>query len=248
MWFRVLLALLVSLPASAQSRDEALHRTFLQAQGARFTVLFEGPQDEQLATRAISVLEEAYEHIGTTLGVFPQRTITVILYTQQQFQDITRAPAWAAAAYDGRIRLPVRGALERPEELQRVLCHELAHAMIEAIAPRGVPFWLGEGLAAMFEPDASVRTDAELARSPQRLPFHRLAHSFRDLSPEEARLAYAQSAAIVRTLIDEAGAPTVVAILRDLAAGRSFESAYEQRLSLPFEAFLGGLHPDQSGF
>ena len=244
MWFTVLLVLAVSLPASAQTREEALHRTFQQAQGARFIVLFEGSQDEQLATRAVTMLEEAYERIGTLFGIFPQRTITAILYTEQQFQDITRAPAWAAAAYDGRIRVPVRGALEHPEELSRVLCHELAHAMIESIAPRGVPFWLAEGLAVMLEPDGGARTQAELARTPERLPFDRLARNFRQLSPAEARIAYAQSAAIARTLFDQAGAPTVVAILRDLAAGRAFDAAYEQRLSLPFEAFLASLAPE----
>src|SRR5688572_332117 len=132
--------------------EEALHRDFFQSQGSHFTVLFEGPQDHPLATRALEVLEAAYFRIGTSLATFPERPITVVLYTQQQFQDITRAPAWAAAAYDGRIRVPIRGALAKPAELERVLSHELAHAMVHAIAPRGVPTWLSEGLAVMFEP------------------------------------------------------------------------------------------------
>jgi hypothetical protein len=243
-----LAALLFSTALAAQGRDEALHQTFARAHGTRFIVLFDGERDERLATRSIEVLEEAYERIGLALGTFPQRTITVVLYTQQQFQDITRAPAWAAGAYDGRIRLPVRGALERPAELGRVLFHELAHAMVESVAPRGVPTWLGEGLAVMFEPDGAERTHAELASSPQRLPFSRLARTFRGLSPEEARIAYAQSSAIARMLFDQAGGPTVVAILRDLAAGQSFEAAYEQRLFLPFHTFLESLDPERSPF
>src|SRR5688572_1928485 len=182
-----LLLLLLPVALQGQARDEALHQTFQRAQGARFTVLFEGAQDERLATRALDVLEEAYERIGIALGAFPQRTITVILYTQQQFQDITRAPAWAAGAYDGRIRIPVRGALDRPEELRRVLFHELAHAMVESIAPHGVPAWLAEGLAATFEPDGTLRAQADLERAGRRLSFRRLTRSFRDLSADDAR-------------------------------------------------------------
>ena len=236
-----LLALVFALPAAAQDREEAFHRNFFESQGSHFTVLFEGPQDHALATRTIEVLEEAYFRIGTALATFPERNITVILYTQQQFRDITRAPAWAAAAYDGRIRVPIRGALARPEELTRVLSHELAHAMIQSIAPRHVPTWLNEGLAALFEPHGAAQADAELAAATGRLPFARLSRSFHTLSGDEARLAYAQSTRIARQLFDEGGGHTVVAILQDLAAGRSFKDAYEQRLFLPYEGFLAGV-------
>ena len=243
--FLVLLALACPVPASAQTSDEPLHRTFQQAQGGRYTILFSGPEDYALATRAIEVLNDAYDRIASALLTFPPRTITVVLYSQQQFQDVTRAPTWAAGAYDGTIRLPVRGALERPEELARVLSHELAHAIIQSIAARGVPVWLGEGLAVMFEPQGTARLEAELAQSPRRLPFDRLARSFQSLSADEARIAYAQSAVIARTMFDEVGGPTVATILRDLAAGQTFEAAYERRLGLPFAQFADRFGPDR---
>lgn len=236
-----LLALMAAVALHAQNRDEILHKYFYQAQGSRFTVLFEGGEDYELANRALDVLNEGYERIGAALVNYPQAPITVVLYTQQQFQDITRAPAWAAGAFDGKIRIPIRGALSRPEELQRVLSHELAHAMIHAIAPRRVPYWLNEGLAVAFEPQGSAWADAELARSRLRLPFRRLADSFRGLSGEQARVAYAQSAVMAKRLLDEAGGPTMVAILRDLAAGQSFQAAYEQRLFLSYDVFLSTL-------
>ena len=239
------LLLLTATAAVAQDREEELHRYFFESQGYHFTVLFEGPQDHALATRALEVLEEAYFRIGTALATFPDETITVVLYTQQQFRDVTRAPAWAAAAYDGRIRVPIRGALERPEELTRVLSHELTHAIVRTIAPRNVPTWLSEGLAALFEPDGAARADAELAGTTGRLPFARLARSFQSLSGQDARLAYAQSTRIARELLDEGGGHTIVAILRDLAAGRSFRAAYEQRLFLPYDAFVARVAPGQ---
>jgi tetratricopeptide (TPR) repeat protein len=138
----------------ALRREAAVHSDFLESRGAHFTVLFEGPADAELAGRAIEILEAAYWRVSTALSIYPERTITVVLYTEEQFRDITRSPQWAAAAYDGRIRLPVRGADADPRELERVIIHEFTHALVQSLAPRGVPMWLHEGLAVMFEPDA----------------------------------------------------------------------------------------------
>ena len=131
-------AALVRAPGSRQltvrleqwRKEAALQRTFLQAQGNHFTVLFEGPSDEVLARRAVGILEAAYERVGTALLTFPIEPITVLLYTQEQFSDITRSPGWSGGLFDGRIRLPMRGALGDPRELERVLTHEYVHALV----------------------------------------------------------------------------------------------------------------------
>lgn len=70
-------------------------------------MLFEGPADEALASRALEILEAAYWRVSTALAIYPEQIITVILYTQEQFRDVTRSPQWAAGAYDGRLRVPV---------------------------------------------------------------------------------------------------------------------------------------------
>lgn len=224
-------------------REAAVQSTFFQAQGAHFTVLFEGPADEALARQALEVLEGAYWRVGTSLLVFPSDTIPVVLYTEQQFRDVTRTPAWAAAAYDGRIRVPVRGALADPAELERVLAHELTHALIRSVAPRGVPVWLNEGLAVYFEATGAEWVTAELARTPERVPFARLAESFDGLSDAQARLAYAQSAAAVRTLIDTAGTFAVMAIVQDLAAGEALAETFERHVPMPFAEFAERVVP-----
>lgn len=222
-------------------REAALHNDFFQSQGSHFTVLFEGPADEELARLAIEILEAAYWRIATALSTFPERVITVVLYTQEQFRDITRSPQWAAAAYDGRIRVPVRGVREDTRELERVLAHEFTHALIQSIAPRGVPTWLNEGLAVLFEPTGDAWAEAQLAGSTTRLPLTRLAGSFAGLSTVEARLAYAQSAATVRALLDQGGAPAVVSVLQDIAGGETFAAAFERRMFMPYENFLASL-------
>ena len=224
-------------------RDEALHRNFYQTGDTHFTMLFEGPQDAELASRALTALEHAYFRIGSTLNAYPDDLITVVLYTEELFRDITRAPAWAAAAFDGKIRVPIRGALEHPEELDRVLAHELAHAFVHSTAPRGVPTWLNEGIAMFFEPGGAERADQRLADTPKRLSFDRLARQFGTLSTAEAEIAYAQSAVITRRLFAEGGGWTVQALLRDLADGVPFPEAYERRLLLPYDDFPGTLEP-----
>jgi hypothetical protein len=224
-------------------RDESLHRDFLQTSDAHFTMLFEGPEDYALAGRAMTALDSAYFRIGSTLGTYPDDPITVVLYTEQTFRDITRAPAWAAAAYDGKIRVPIRGALAHPEELDRVLSHEVAHAFVHTIAPRGVPTWLSEGIAMFFEPGGGQRADERLTRSTRRLPFARLSRQFGSLSPADAELAYAQSAVITRHLFAEGGGWGVQALLRDLSDGVSFPEAYERHIHLPFREFPGTSEP-----
>src|SRR6185503_7359680 len=50
----------------------------------------------------------AYWRIGELLGTYPIDPIGVVLYTTEQFHDVTRSPTWAAGAYDGTIRVPMR--------------------------------------------------------------------------------------------------------------------------------------------
>jgi hypothetical protein len=225
--------------------EAALHRDFFQSQGAHFTVLFEGPADEELSRTVLDVLEAAYWKVGTALLTFPERIIPVVLYTEQQFRDITRSPGWAAAAYDGRIRVPVRGALKNPEELERVLTHEFTHALVQSLAPRGVPTWLNEGLAVMFEPNGPAWSDSQLERSSYRLPLNGLAKGFEKLSGTQARIAYAQSGAAVRALLEQAGAPALVALLQDIGRGEDFDTAFERRMLTTYASFAASLNPSR---
>jgi hypothetical protein len=168
--------------------------------------------------------------------------ITVVLYTEQQFRDTTRSPSWAAAAYDGRIRVPMRGALQQaPGELERVLTHELTHAMIRAIAPRGVPTWLNEGLAVMFEPHGTQWAADTMAASTERIPLDQLAGAFDHFSGNEARIAYAESAEAARRLFEEVGGAGMVAFLQDIARGLPLADAFERRMLTPYSAFAASL-------
>ena len=133
-------------------KDTRFSERLYTARGVHFRVLFEGPADDAIARRAVEYLEAAYLRVGTVLSVYPSSSITVVFYTLQQFRDITRAPDWAGGLYDGQIRVAVKGALNHPDDLERLLVHEFVHALVAQVGGRNVPLWLNEGLATSQEP------------------------------------------------------------------------------------------------
>jgi hypothetical protein len=189
----------------AWKKEAALHDGFVSRPGVRFTVLFEGPAQQPVADRVLAALEAAYAGVGKALNAYPPETITAILYTKEQFRDITKSPAWAAAVYDGRIRIPVLGALRVPGELDRVVTHEYVHALLQAVVPRGVPMWLNEGLATHFEPTDHAWVRQRLRAAPAIIPLARLDQSFGQFDGAEAGLAYAESMVAARLLIERLG-------------------------------------------
>jgi tetratricopeptide (TPR) repeat protein len=217
-------------------READLHDRMQQAVGSHFTVSFEGPAEADLATEALEVLDRAYWRIGQLLGTYPSEPIAVVLYTGEQFRDITRAPSWAAGAYDGVIRVPMRGALDKKEELDRVLSHEFTHALIRTLASRGVPAWLNEGLATALESGNLDWAEQQAARQPP-VPLRVLQSGFGRFTGAQAQLAYATSALAARRLLDEAGGFAVANLLRDLGEGVPFDAAFLHRIQRPFADF-----------
>ena len=106
------------------------------------------------------------------------RKIDVVLYSPEQFKTVTRLPAWAVGIYDGRIKVPLGGTAATADDLERVLEHELVHAIVAAIAGPTVPAWLNEGLATALERNGAEWADEVAAASaappvvelPQRIP------------------------------------------------------------------------------
>ena len=187
---------------AAWRADADVHRNFEERRYDRFKVMFQGHADEALAARATEVLNAAFWRIGNVLGAFPADAVVVMLYTEQQFRDITRAPEWAGGIFDGRIRIPAAGAPSSGALFERVLVHELTHAMIASIAPRGIPAWLHEGLAQHFEGDdvPTARRRVQAAGAP--LPLRGLEHSFARLSAGEAQVAYDESLLAVDVIME----------------------------------------------
>jgi tetratricopeptide (TPR) repeat protein len=218
-------------------KEEELQSRFHEARTPHFTALFEGPSDEAFARQVVERLEAAYSRVGAALGAYPPQPITVVLYTREQFGDITRLAAWSAAAYDGRIRVPLGGSLEQLGELDRVLSHEFVHAMVAMLGGRTVPAWVNEGLATVLEPEGPEDAEATLAGTNVRPELAKLHRSFVGLSARDAEIAYASAARAVRRLIEQRGMAALVALLEDLSRGEQFASAFQQRIAMRYEEF-----------
>jgi tetratricopeptide (TPR) repeat protein len=206
-------------------RESGVHRELTDRVGVRFRILFDGARQLALGNRVERVLETGYWRIGKLLNTYPAEAVTVVLYTNRQFMDITRAPAWAGGAYDGRIRLPVGGAMRVPAELDRVVTHELVHAMVTSAALGGrVPAWVNEGLATHLESTSHAWVNTVIARSGIVIPLEQLDQPFGNLDSQVANLAYAESAVAARLLVERLGA-NLGLFLQMLGTGTSVDDA-----------------------
>jgi Tetratricopeptide repeat len=221
-------------------RELDLQQRMQLAVGDHFAVSFEGPAEQALADKAIESLERAYARICAVLNTYPTATVPVVLYTAQQFTDITRSPSWAAAAYDGTIRVPMRGALADERELDRVLAHEFTHALVYTLSARAIPTWLNEGLATALESEDLDRAERRAGQSTP-VPLAALRGSFGRFSGAQAQVAYATSALAVRRMLQDAGGFAVANLVRDLGEGVDFDTAFAHRIQRTFDEFQAAL-------
>lgn len=218
-------------------KDAQVEDNSYKANGAHFTVLFHGSADDGLARRVVDRLEAEYFRIGSALNAYPERPITVVLYTDQQFRDVTRLPNWAGGAYDGQIRVPAQGLEDHPDEAGRVLAHEFVHAVVAMLGGRSVPTWLNEGLAVNFEDDGVEKADRVLAAITERPSLKDLQASFATMTSAQARVAYALSAHAVHRIIELRGASAVVMLLQAIGRGVPFSTAFYQCVAMPYDDF-----------
>jgi hypothetical protein len=215
-------------------KESSLHRSFESSPSVRFNVLFEGPAQKAVSDRVSAVLESAYWSIGKQIDIYPGAALEVILYSNKQFRDITRAPAWAGGGYDGRIRLPVSGALKSPQTLDRVVVHEYVHSVIRTAAPTGVPTWVNEGIASYLEPGDKSWVTQTLNAASERIPLSDLEEGFDSFDGETALLAYAESHVAAQLLVERLS-PYVGAFLQLLGNGHTVDQALSRH----------GVQPDQ---
>ncbi len=210
-------------------RDASAESDFTQKDTNHFTLKYEGTRTpEGLRRDLVSTLESHYDELVRDLGVAPRGSISVILYTDQGFFDVTQSPSWAGAVNDGKLRVPVNGMNSVTPELSRVLKHELAHSFINQLSGGRCPQWLNEGIAQALEPkslSSRGRRLAELFKAQQEIPFNTLEGSFMRFSPMEAALAYDESLAAVQFIGDTYGMSELQRILQRLSEGNSTEAA-----------------------
>jgi hypothetical protein len=203
--------------------ESSVHRGYLEKPSEHFRVLYEGGTQQGIGERVMRTLEREHGRIGRILNTAPAEMLTVVLYTDRDFQDITRSPSWAAGNYDGRIRIAVGGTIPAGD-LERVATHELVHAFVASAAQRRVPAWLNEGLATYLESADHSWASSVIRRSSAVVPLESLVDGFSGLDEQQALTAYAESAIAADVLCGLLG-KNVGAFLKTIGNGASLDQA-----------------------
>jgi len=224
--------------AKAQ-RDQQEESGYREGTSAHFQVRYSGAAAPQSLVRDIlKTLEEDFSAIEFVLNYTPPEPIGVVLYTDQAFTDITRAPSWVGALNDGRIRLPVQGLREMNPELSRTLKHELTHSFITQKTGGRCPTWLQEGVAQWMEgatsADAASTFVSAFDRTHQTLSLGALEGSWISLPGNDARVAYAWSLAVVEFIIKQGGPEDITRILDHIALGSDTQTAAKSVLHMDY--------------
>jgi tetratricopeptide (TPR) repeat protein len=214
-------------------RDTQEEENYKENESTHFQLKYNGTAQPVLAREVLQVLEEHYRTIQSELNYTPPEPIGVVLYTQQGFADITRAPGWVGALNDGRIRVPVQGLTGVNSELSRVLKHELTHSFIQQKTRGRAPTWIQEGVAQWMEgrrSDENATVLVQIYDEGQAAPLEKLEGSWMGLPADVARYAYAWALANVEYIVETQGMGDVERILDRIAEGASTDDALREVL------------------
>jgi tetratricopeptide (TPR) repeat protein len=214
-------------------RDKTEEESYREGETVHFALKYNGSATPDLAHGILHVLEDDFRDLESQLDFTPPEPIGVILYTEQSFADITRAPSWAGAINDGRIRIPVQGLTSVTSDLARVLKHELTHSFIGQKSHNRAPTWLQEGTAQYMEGRRSADSAGALLNAASQGSVPTLASlegSWLNLSGGSASIAYAWSLAAVESIIQTGGVSDISRLLDDIATAPSTEAALRDSL------------------
>ena len=209
-------------------RESSTEADFREQGSSHFTLRYEGSQTaDGLRAQILEALEDDYKDLQNDLGGSP-RNVSVSLYTDQAFFDVTQAPAWSAALNDGKIRIPISGIQSVTPQLSSVLRHELTHSFVQQITHGRAPQWLNEGIAELEQGMTTTSFGPRLAAlylSGHQIPLNQLEGRFDGYSAGEASVAYAEGLAAAECIRNTYGMDDLARILQRLGEGQSIESA-----------------------
>ncbi len=214
-------------------RDLEIEEKFKKNESYHFKLSYDGEAAPGLAREVLQRLENHFSRIESELNYSPSDPIGVILYTGQAFRNVTRAPGWAGAVNDGRIRVPVQGLTSMTPELSATLKHELTHSFVFQKTRGHCPVWLNEGIAQYLEGLRSEDYAADLIQLYEKklgVSFATLEGSWMGLSGSAATYAYVWSLAAVEYVVRSNGMGDVVRLLDRLATETSTEAALQNVL------------------
>ena len=214
--------------AAKARRELAVESRMERGYSSMFVISYDEGTKSDLADTVLDTMEAAYNRVGYDLSHYPVTRVSVILYTKRDYRSVTAGPEWSGGLYDGKVRLPIGGAVEITPMLRGVLFHEYTHVVVGDLTKGNCPIWLNEGLAEIegrkeFSPPVS---ELEMAtKTGEFISFKTLEKSLSSLDTKKAPLAYQQSYSLVSFMISAYGMHKVREILVNLGSGMGSEAA-----------------------
>jgi tetratricopeptide (TPR) repeat protein len=220
-------------------READIEEGFDTHEGEHFDVRFDGTENMDAGYLVVGILRDVYIRIGAEMNFYPPDRMVTILYSDEDFRNVTQTPDWTRALYDGKIRIPIGGLKGKSLALERIVSHEYTHALIHQMTDGRCPSWLNEGLAQYFEGEPGemhARNGAYILRTRDFIPLPKLEGSFLNMDAETASIAYTQSYTLVDLIIEEYGIYVAQKLLSILAEGVDVEPAIQEALGVDYPA------------
>ncbi len=197
---------------SSLEKENKIGEKFNRQEYSHFEVKYEGYARQDLASKALLILNEAYYKIGSDFNFYPTEKVTVMIYTKDQYGEVTGNPDWlpGQAEGNGTIRLTANDIEKSKERLEDVLYHEYTHILLYRKIGLKIPRWLDEGLAQYKEPSSGTKlTAAERALLEKHqtngdlISLTDLARAWDSTRDQETvNLAYVEAKSLILYLVD----------------------------------------------
>jgi len=210
-------------------RERRAEAGYRKDETAHFVVKDREPGERELRRVVLGILDEIRAAVGREFNFLPSEKITVILYPDERFQEVTGTHHWVSGIFDGKIRLPVGAFRGRTRALERLLTHEYTHAVVHVLSRGRAPRWLQEGLAQHAE---RIPDDPDLHLSGG-MTLAGLEALLRDGDLAKARMGYQVSLWVVRDLLQRGGMERMRELLARLGKGESAADAVPRVYGLP---------------
>jgi len=196
-------------------------------EGDRFRLLYSDEKRLEYVGEILSILQTQLDSLSAALGIFPEKTIDVMLLTEDLGARADPLDPFLEGLYDGRISLYIGEGIDDHKRFILTVRHEMVHALLHQAAGN-LPGWVQEGLAqkAGEEPteDHLIAVRKYIAREIRdgyRVEFSTMGISFINMDIESRTRAYATSLLFMDYLERGYGNGFIPRYIAELATGIS---------------------------
>lgn len=186
---------------------------------------------------------EALDTLETDIGIALENPIKIFIYANHQ--DLLSALSTTSQEWTGGVAYTTYGVVVigvHPGQLDwglGAMTHEMTHLVIHQATDNpfsGLPRWLDEGIAVYNENQEELDDDFKpifdrAVANNQLMTLRTLSSPF-PADPLQANLAYGQSGAVVKYIVDTYGPDKMANLLSIFAEGALYDEALEQALGV----------------